>query len=67
VVLSIRVPDPAVRPRLAHRIALSDALAAARCAAKLARVRTDEVAVRELLRTVDAQITLALAAAARLS
>jgi len=53
-----RLPPPPIRPRLAHRAALLDAVAAAQCALKITLDRPDERLSRELLRTAVAQLDL---------
>jgi len=60
------MPGAATRRREAELAELARALAAARCAARLAGLRTGEFVVRELLLTVIQQIDRAAEAARRL-
>ncbi len=60
------MPGAATRRREAEVAELARALAAARCAARLAGLGTGEVVVRELLLTVIQQIDRAAEAARRL-
>lgn len=61
-----RMPDPVTRDREAATSAVRDALAAARCAARLAGLVSDELVVRELLRDVIDQTDRAERGFARL-
>ena len=61
-----RMPGAATRRREAEVAELARALAAARCAARLAGLGTGEFVVRELLLTVIQQIDRAAEAARRL-
>lgn len=61
-----RMPDPVTRDREAAISAVRDALAAARCAARLAGLVTDELMVRELLLDVIDQADRAERGIARL-
>ncbi len=61
-----RMPEAATRRREAEIAEVARALAAARCAARLAGLGTGEFAVRELLLTVIQQIDRAAEAARRL-
>jgi len=61
-----RMPDPVTRRREAGIADVGRTLAAARCAARLAGLRTGEFVVRELLITVIQQIDRAAEAARRL-
>jgi len=65
--LASRLPPPPVRPRLAHRAAILDAVAAARCALKLTLERPGERLSRELLRTAVAQLDLVRGSVERLA
>jgi len=60
------MPGAATRRREAELAELARSLAAARCAARLAGLRTGEFVVRELLLTVIQQIDRAAEAARRL-
>jgi len=60
------MPDPVTRDREAAISAVRDALAAARCAARLAGLVSDELVVRELLRDVIDQTDRAERGFARL-
>ena len=60
------MPGAATRRREAEVAEVARALAAARCAARLAGLRTGEFVVRELLLTVIQQIDRAAEAARRL-
>ena len=60
------MPDPVTRRREAGLAEVGRALAAARCAARLAAFRTGEFAVRELLLGAIDQITAAERVIARL-
>ncbi len=60
-----RMPDAAARRREAEIAEVGHALAAARCAARLAGVRTGEFVVRELLLSVIDQIDHAAVIARR--
>jgi len=57
-----RMPDPAGRRRVATLAEIADALASARCSARLAGCETGEFVVRELLLRVIEQIDRAAAA-----
>jgi len=61
-----RMPDAATRRRDADIAEVAHALAAARCAARLAGLGTGEFVVRELLLSVIREINRAEAAVARL-
>jgi len=61
-----RMLDAAARRRDAEMVEVAHALAAARCAARLAGLGTGEFVVRELLLTVIQQIDRAAEAARRL-
>jgi len=61
-----RMPDAATRRRDADIAEVAHALAAARCAARLAGIGTGELVVRELLLSVIREINRAEAAVARL-
>jgi len=61
-----RMPDPVTRDREAAIAAVRDALAAARCAARLAGLVSDELVVRELLLDVIDQTDRAERSLARL-
>ncbi len=61
-----RMPDAAKRRCDAEMVEVAQALAAARCAARLAGLGTGEFVVRELLLTVIQQIDRAAEAARRL-
>jgi len=61
-----RMPDPVTRDREAAIAAVRDALAAARCAARLAGLVSDELVVRELLLDVIDQTDRAERGVARL-
>ena len=61
-----RMPDPVTRDREAAMSEVRDALAAARCAARLAGLVSDELMVRELLLDVIDQTDRAERGLARL-
>ncbi len=61
------MPDPAERPRLATIAEVNNALCAARCAAQLAGMESQEFVVRELLLTTLQQIDRAAEAIRRLA
>jgi hypothetical protein len=60
------LPPSPLRPRLAHRAAILDALSAARCALKLTLERPGERLSHELLRTAVAQLDLVRGSVERL-
>ncbi|HWZ27027.1 MAG TPA: hypothetical protein VNX15_00600 [Gemmatimonadales bacterium] len=61
------LPPPPARPRLAHRAAILDAVAAARCALKLTLCRPDDRLSRELLQTAVEQLDLVRGSVERLA
>lgn len=61
-----RMPEPATRRRQAALAEIADALASARCAARLAGYETSAFLVRELLLTLIHQIDRATTAVRRL-
>jgi hypothetical protein len=61
------LPPSLARPRLAHRAAILDAVAAARCALTLTMEWPDERLSQELLRTAVAQLDLVRGSVERLT